>query len=122
MNSSFLLQIITASAIRHEVFVKYGNRKWDASHFNSSSDFLFGITLSMIVMVYINYDVRQRDKSCQDVKRQTDPWSETHNHSERANVFHRCSLWTEREDDGTREESDTLDDFHVLSSTGQSST
>lgn len=58
----------------------------------------------MTVMMYINYAVHQRDKSWQDVKTwstgQTDPWSETHNQPERANAFHRCSLWTEREDDG----------------------
>lgn len=36
--------------------------------FNSSFDFLFGITLNMTVMTYINYAVHQRDKSWQDVK------------------------------------------------------
>lgn len=62
--SPLLIQIIIAS----EVIVKYGNSKREASHFNSSFDFLFGIMFNMTVMMYINYDVRQRDKSWQDVK------------------------------------------------------
>ncbi len=69
---------------------------------------------NMIVVMYINYDVRQRDRSCQDLSGRS--WIKTriraarqNNQSERANVFHRC--WTASEDDGTREKSDILDIF-----------